>query len=440
MTIARWPTVKTGPVGEKIIQLLEFYPKKSEIYVTSGRDGDHGPVSYHYGLDYGGSPAAAIDIGAGPTGLGSVGDAEMRDLAKWIYDNLADLTVELIHSTPFADDDGFYVKNQVRNPGGSVYGGPQVIGHFDHVHWATSSALADLAMLRIGQAKPGGGPVPPVPTGVVNTAPVWGFDASNHDWDPDRGAMDLTAVQRDGISFFTHKASEGTTFKDPFYQEALERARGAGIPVLGAYHFLWPDDIAGQVDEWMGFVAEKTPWWKDVPWIWQVDAETEQGMPHPPGPDAILQTVNLVQQRMAAEGATGYVVVYAPRWLYRDSLTGNYDIWNSDYNGSGAARPFRDQYQGVTDVARGWDLMSGRKPRILQFASDATIGRQRTCDVDKFDGDLFALIRLCGREPVASEQGGPDRALVRSAGGVAVDRNGSPVRAPGDGLVSPSIG
>jgi hypothetical protein len=120
MTIARWPNVVLGPLGERMAKFLENYPKADEIYITSGRDGDHGDVSHHYGLSYGGSPTAAIDIGAGGVG---VGDVKMRDFAEWLYDNYADFTVELIHSTPFADDHGFYVKNQKRNPGGSVYGG-----------------------------------------------------------------------------------------------------------------------------------------------------------------------------------------------------------------------------------------------------------------------------------------------------------------------------
>ena len=71
------------------------------------------------------------------------------------------------------------------------------------------------------------------------------------------------------------------------------------------------------------------------------------------------------------------------------------------FTGSGAPRPFADQYRGVTDRSHGWGAMSGRKPRILQFASDAVVGRQHTCDVNKFDGDLHTLITLCGRNPDA---------------------------------------
>jgi hypothetical protein len=120
MPIARWPTVVTGPLGDSMVKFLENYPRADEIYITSGIGGEHGAVSHHYGLSYGGSPTAAIDIGAGGVPAGNV---KMRDFAKWLYDNYADFTVELIHSTPFADDQGFYVKNQKRNPGGSVYGG-----------------------------------------------------------------------------------------------------------------------------------------------------------------------------------------------------------------------------------------------------------------------------------------------------------------------------
>lgn len=213
--------------------------------------------------------------------------------------------------------------------------------------------------------------------------------------------MDLNSARAAGISFFTHKATEGGDWTDPYYRNGLERARAAGIPVLGCYHYLWPDppnSIEAQVDFWIDHVDSETPWWKDLPWIWQIDAE-QQGLPRPPTPAEIKRAVDRVRRRMAEWHTTAYVIVYAPRWLYGDTLGAGYDLWNSDYTGSGAARPFKRQYRGVSDQAHGWDLMSGRKPRILQFASDAVVGRQHTCDVNKFDGDLPTLIRLCGSDP-----------------------------------------
>jgi hypothetical protein len=212
--------------------------------------------------------------------------------------------------------------------------------------------------------------------------------------------MNLVAAQRDGISFFTHKSTEGGDWRSTHYQEALERAHGAGIPVLGAYHFLWPGNIETQVNFWMDYVGEHTPWWREVPWIWQIDAEkSNSNPPRWPSPDEIRRTVELVTQRMARDGNTGWIVAYAPRWLYGDTLLGDYDIWASNYSGSGTARPFKRQYQGVTDLQAGWNPVAGRKPKILQFASDGQVGTQHTCCVDKYDGDLYDLMRRCGREP-----------------------------------------
>lgn len=242
-----------------------------------------------------------------------------------------------------------------------------------------------------------GSPVTAVTTGVANTAPVWGWDAS--DFDFNRGPMNMVAAQRDGISFFIYKTSEGSDWRSQHYQTVLERGRDAGIPVLGSYHFLWPDDIEAQIEFWVSCVDEQTPWWKDRPWIWQIDAEQSPNAPRPPSADEVLQAVQLTQQHLADRGAPGYVIGYTPNWMYGDTLTGDYDIWASNYNGSGPPRPFRDQYQGVGDHAVGWNVMSGRKPSILQFASDGVVGDQETCCVDKFDGDLYDLIRKCGREP-----------------------------------------
>ena len=148
--------------------------------------------------------------------------------------------------------------------------------------------------------------------------------------------MDLASARQAGISFFTHKATEGDDWKDRYYKKALDRARRAGITVLGSYHYLWPDPPSGieaQVNFWMDCVAEQTPWWHEGPWIWQIDAE-QQGLPRPPSPDEIRWAVDAVHDRMARERTTGYVVVYAPRWLYGDELGAGYDLWNSDYTGS----------------------------------------------------------------------------------------------------------
>ncbi len=168
MAIRRLNTVRMNPVGELLAQILEFYPKKAEIYITSGTDSDHGSVSHHYGkLSYQGSPTAALDIGGG--GVTAEGSRRMRDVAKWLYDTFASLTVELIHTTPYSTDQGFYVKRGSKYPGGGPYAGATARAHANHVHFATSKALAEriLATLR-GTAVPRPRPASrPAPSPVV---------------------------------------------------------------------------------------------------------------------------------------------------------------------------------------------------------------------------------------------------------------------------------
>jgi hypothetical protein len=136
------PGVTIGPVGKLLVRILEAYPKKAEIYITSAYRLENG--SHHGGLSYRGSPTAAIDIGANRA-------RKMRDVAKWLYDKFAAETVELIHTTPYLDDDGFYVKNQRKYPGGSIYGSQVMAQHRDHVHFATSKELAKKILARLGR-------------------------------------------------------------------------------------------------------------------------------------------------------------------------------------------------------------------------------------------------------------------------------------------------
>lgn len=97
--------------------------------------------------------------------------------------------------------------------------------------------------------------------------------------------MEIATAAADGIVFFTHKASEGTSYRDPYFGEALARAKAAGIPFLGAYHVVRTPgngslltrpagSIPEQVDYHLDYVDAKAPWWRDFRgWIWQCDLE-----------------------------------------------------------------------------------------------------------------------------------------------------------------------
>jgi predicted phosphohydrolase len=82
-------------------------------------------------------------------------DVMMRDAAKWWYQFSTKL-LELIHTTPFNTDNGFYVKNGQR-VGPGFYGAREEQSHLDHTHVAMrlSAAQTVLGGLRSKYGAPG---------------------------------------------------------------------------------------------------------------------------------------------------------------------------------------------------------------------------------------------------------------------------------------------
>jgi hypothetical protein len=143
-----WDGVVLDDVSRRIIERAEYYPDKRYLYVTSSLRKD--PGSYHNQTPprlYHGKVCRGVDFGFG--GVTPTGSARGRDFAKWLYDNFWDLTVQLIHTTPYADDDGFYVLDQVQRPGGAVYGAQTMAQHANHVHDATTYDLASVAVAKL---------------------------------------------------------------------------------------------------------------------------------------------------------------------------------------------------------------------------------------------------------------------------------------------------
>lgn len=64
---------------------------------------------------------------------------------------------------------------------------------------------------------------------------VDGVDISHYQ----AGALDLAAAKRAGVRWLFHKATEGTSYKDPGYGQRRAQAKAAGLP-FGAYHFARP--------------------------------------------------------------------------------------------------------------------------------------------------------------------------------------------------------
>lgn len=151
------------------------------LYITSAYRA--GPP-YHGALD----DTGALDI-AGP--VNDQGNRDMRDAAKTLYDRYGDRFLEIIHTTPFADDDGFYVKNGQKYPGGAIYG-DEVPKHLDHIHTAAHEGQLDRIISELQAQVPVPAPTPapeptpapvptPDPTPVPDPAPVEPCDCPDLD-------------------------------------------------------------------------------------------------------------------------------------------------------------------------------------------------------------------------------------------------------------------
>lgn len=374
-----------GPVGRLIEQILDRYPKRGELYITSGyRPTETG--SNHSGLTYNNSPTAAVDVGARDYGVAE-GDRRMRDLARWL-EQFTPLIVELIHTTPYADDNGFYVKNGRRYEG---YSEQTKADHLDHVHFALSEAQARQIL---AQLTPPPAPPPSEPFLI-------GWDAS--DFDDARGmrAEHIRTAYAEGIRFFTHKVSEhgtgGVTIHHQ-YGPKVTAARDAGIPFLGAYVVARSKVPVGvQADTALAQVQAGTPWFRDHPgWFWQIDCEKWS---YDQVPASVGEELAAELERRTGKRA----ILYASRGQYGDSIPGTRPLWNADYRGSGDPGHWWDQWQRRKGFAgEGWGPYSGRAPRIVQFASDCTIGGQPTCDVNAFRGteaDFHAMLATIPTPP-----------------------------------------
>jgi GH25 family lysozyme M1 (1,4-beta-N-acetylmuramidase) len=227
---------------------------------------------------------------------------------------------------------------------------------------------------------------------------LFGWDSSDYDWA--RGAMNLDAARRDGITWFTHKATEGTGTRHKHLAEALNRARSAGIEFVGAYHVVRTGDIAGQVAYMLAYLDLAVPWWREFPGFFlQVDLEK---WPY----DQVSAATGKAFAAALVKAQPRKVLTYASRGMYGDQLAGIVTpLWNAAYGGNPAIH-YPDAYPG--DNGTGWRAYSGQTPVMWQYGSQTRIGTQPTCDANAFRGSLADLRALLG----VPQQGGDVMAVI----------------------------
>lgn len=238
---------------------------------------------------------------------------------------------------------------------------------------------------------------------------IFGWDMSHFD------SPNIGAAVREGISFITHKA--GGDANDQELGSWWNNVRNLPEPViLGAYWVLYPGNPEARADAFLARLDSQCPGWRDRDvFILQVDAEKWNGQQGTvPGKTDLKQFCD----RLAAKTSCR-PIVYAPKWVYGDSLTGlGYPLWASSYVSSAGA--FKAIYPG--DSSAKWNAYSGQTPTILQYSSSAIIGGQGTSDANAFRGTVAELKTLISQkkgQDVATLDS-DDKAAIQQAAAEAV--------------------
>jgi GH25 family lysozyme M1 (1,4-beta-N-acetylmuramidase) len=240
------------------------------------------------------------------------------------------------------------------------------------------------------------------------------WDASDYDWS--RGPMDLNAAKADGLTGFTHKATEATWIKHNHTGDALNRARNAGIEFIGAYHVVRSTDTAAQVAYFLAYLDQVVPWWRDFPGFFlQIDLEK---WPY----DAVTASTGIDFANKLVAAQPKWVVMYASRGQYANQLTGcPVPLWNAAYG----TNPQLHYPEGYTtwhsssgpnggDTSTNWNAYSGLVPVFWQYGSQLRIGSQPGCDANAFRGSVADLRALISGQATIEEN---DMIMVRIPNG-----------------------
>ncbi|MFE6894715.1 lysozyme [Streptomyces sp. NPDC057694] len=86
----------------------------------------------------------------------------------------------------------------------------------------------------------------------------WGHDVSSH-----QKNVNWSKAKNKGARFTYVKATESTTYKNPYFSQQYEGARKAGI-IRGAYHFAVPDQSSGRTQA--AYFVRNGGWWQGDGW------------------------------------------------------------------------------------------------------------------------------------------------------------------------------
>ncbi len=210
---------------------------------------------------------------------------------------------------------------------------------------ALATAVTGAVLLAAPQAdaRPSGRPDAQV------SASVRGLDVSGH-----QGEVDWPAVAAAGASFAYVKATEGLTYKNPFYRQQYDGSAAAGL-VRGAYHFARPENSGGtvQADNFVDSGGAWTPDGKTLPGALDIEHPPTQGAPicYGLGQSDMVAWISAFVERYRARTGRYPAIYTTTDWWSQctgdsDAFAKKSPLWIANYNGT--AHPLPKGWTGYT--------------------------------------------------------------------------------------------
>ena len=152
-----------------------------------------------------------------------------------------------------------------------------------------------------------------------------GIDVSN--W---QGYINYEEVKRDGIEIVYIKASEGTNYKDPYFDVNYQNAKNNGLKV-GFYHFLTAintEEAEEQAKFFASVISKKVPDCKLV-----LDYEVFGGVPATQI-NQIARTFLETTKKLTNKDVLLYSDLYNSRTVFSKGLAQDYQLWVANYTSS----------------------------------------------------------------------------------------------------------
>lgn len=205
---------------------------------------------------------------------------------------------------------------------------------------------------------------------IENTKPAFGIDISSYQGNE----IDALEKDRDSIDFIICKATQGTTFIDPRFQQNWTTIKAKGF-IRGAYHYYnSQDNPIHQAEFFINTIKDIQP--TDLPPVIDIEGgSVERGQSIDEIQLSLLTLLKEIESRLLVTPIIYTNTEFANEYLNNPELA-NYPLWIADY-----------ESKDSPILPNTWK----EKGYVLWQKSDTYKILNYTNDEDYFNGDLEAL-------------------------------------------------